>query len=138
MGQLANETEKVTINLSVVELAQIDVLVEQGLYSNRTDFIRTGLRKELDTNKATIERALQPITDSEDQKIMVLGITRVHKNDLLELEKKGQKLDISVIGMLVIANEISTQLFKATVARLKCRGKLVASDAIKALVVTDY
>lgn len=130
---MSNETEKLTINLGVVELAQIDVLVEQGIYSNRSDFIRTAIRKQLETHKEKIELSLSPISNERDL-TKVIGILRISKKDLEKLARQNKKLAISTIGMLVIDTDISVELFESTVESVLLRGKLVASKEIKRII----
>jgi len=130
---MTNETEKITINLGVVELAQIDVLVEQGIYSNRSDFIRTAIRKDLEVHSDKIERQLIPIA-SKAEWSTVIGIAMIGKSELEEFIGRNEKLNISVIGVLVFKNDISTQLFEKAVGKVSLRGKLVASNEIKEVV----
>ena len=128
---MSNETEKLTINLGVVELAQIDVLVEQGIYSNRSDLIRTAIRKQLEIHKEKVERLVIPNAD-----VRGIGITSLSKEGLKGLfEANGERpIKIDVIGMLRIADDISTELFTKTVSRVSIRGKLVAPAEIKMLI----
>jgi len=130
---MSNETEKLTVNLGVVELAQIDVLVEQGLYSNRSDFIRTSIRKCLEPHKEGVERFISPIVSKQNM-LKGVGILRVSKKDLESLAKENKRLDISVVGMLIIDDKVSVELFEKAVERVTLRGKLVASDLIKDIV----
>ena len=128
---MSNETEKLTINLGVVELAQVDVLVEQGLYANRSDLIRTAIRKQLETHKADIERSLIPIANKTEW-AKAVGIWAVNRETLEEwTSESGEKLNISVIGMLILSKDISLQLFEEAVGRVIIRGKIIASDEIK-------
>ena len=143
---MANETEKLTINLSVVELAQVDVLVERGIYSNRSDFIRTSVRNHLKDYNEKIENQLIPI-GSEAKWTGGIGIISISKSTLEQLAAKGKKqedesygifgipkLNISVIGMLIFDKDISAELFEKTVAKVSIRGKLVASPEIKDII----
>lgn len=132
-GRMANETEKITINIGVVELAQIDVLVEQGIYSNRSDFIRTSIRKNLEVNNEIIKQHLEPISNKENWN-KTIGILLLSKKNLEELARNGEKLNISIIGMLVIDTSVSAELFQNTVDNILVRGKLVASDEIKEII----
>lgn len=128
---MANETEKLTINLGVVELAQIDVLVEQGVFSNRSDFMRTAIRKELDVYGDRMEIA--PIlTSGKDNWTKTVGILSISKKMLEKLAGDGERINISVIGMLLIDAGVSAQLFKQTVDTVLIRGKVIAPDEIKA------
>ena len=130
---MANDTEKLTINLGVVELAQVDVLVEQGIYANRSDFIRTAIRHNLERHKDSIENALAPIA-GKTEFVKVIGITGVTRKSLEKLLEVNEKLNFSVIGMFVVDSNISPQLFQQTVESVHLRGKLVASEEIKALI----
>ena len=128
---MSNETEKLTINLGVVELAQVDVLVEQGLYANRSDLIRTAIRKQLETHKSDIERSLTPIGSKKKWERMV-GIGGVEKSGLEEwADGNHEKMNISAIGMFIVPKNISVELFEKAIARVIVRGKLIASDEIK-------
>ena len=124
-----NESEKVSTNLGVVELAQIDVLVEQGHYSNRSDFIRSAIRKELEINTPKIERHFARAGGEKWN--WTLGIYKVSKVFLEELAEANDKLSITVIGMIIFESTISKQLFDKTVKRITIRGKIVAPDEIK-------
>jgi len=130
---MANETEKLTINLGIVELAQIDVLVEKGMYSNRSDFIRTSIRNYLETKRDWIEDQLVPMPG---KKLWVksIGIHGITKKWLETFAKENGKLNISVIGMLVIDKNVDIELFKKTAENIIVRGKLVASNEIKEII----
>jgi len=130
---MSNETEKITINLGIVDLAQVDVLVEQGLYSNRSDLIRSAIRKQLEHQKEDIERALTPMGSKVKWDWMV-GIVGVEKTVLEEYSEQNEKLNISAVGMFIVPKNISVELFEKAVARCIVRGKLVASDEIKEVI----
>jgi len=135
--KMSNETEKLTINLGIVELAQIDVLVEQGIYSNRSDLIRTAIRKQLETHEDKIERAVTPITGAKQGSgIWGIGIIYLNKGGLEDaFENNGNRpIKINVVGMLKISNDISSELFQKTVARVSVKGKLVALPKIKSII----
>lgn len=126
-----NESEKISVNLGVVELAQIDVLVEQGHFSNRTDFIRTAIRKELEVNKNKIERLYGPIADEKHQSFGV-GIASVSRKFLEDWARSDtRKISYYQIGMLIFEKNISLELFEKTVGSVSVRGKLVAPEEIK-------
>lgn len=134
---MSNETEKLTINLGVVELAQIDVLVEQGIYSNRSDLIRTAIRKQLEVHEEKIKRAVAPIVGTKQSSgVWGIGIIYLNEESLIEtFESNGeQPIKINVVGMLKISDAISAELFNKMVARISIRGKLVASPEIKELI----
>ncbi|MCL2531756.1 MAG: hypothetical protein FWE40_06335 [Oscillospiraceae bacterium] len=130
---MTNETEKITINLGVVELAQVDALVEQGLYANRSDLIRTAIRKQLETHKEDIERSLIPMGSKKDWQWMV-GIGGVEKSVLEEWTEQNEKMNISAVGVFIVPKNISAELFEKSIAKCIVRGKLVASDEIKEVI----
>ncbi|HEX8919391.1 MAG TPA: CopG family transcriptional regulator [Chloroflexota bacterium] len=119
------ETEKITINLGLVDLGQIDLLVRQGFYSNRTDFIRTATRNQLaghgDTVKQTVAR-----------KRMVLGLEHYSRRDLEAVAARGKKLEILVVGLVSIADDVSPELARDTIESIEVLGALRASPAVRA------
>jgi Arc/MetJ-type ribon-helix-helix transcriptional regulator len=121
----AAESEKITINLGYVDLGHIDLLVKEGFYSNRTDFIRTAIRNQLDryddATKQTIARNQ-----------LDLGLRRYTRQDLEAVRKAGNTLHIQVLGLVVIAPDVSPQLARATIASIHVLGALQASSAVKA------
>lgn len=118
------ETEKVTINMNVVDLGKVDVLVEQGFYSNRTDFIKTAIRNSLSTYSNVVEPLIQ-------EKSFAVGISYFNKNILEEVSSQNKILEIKVIGMLVLADDISEELALRTIKSLKVYGTLKATPQLK-------
>jgi len=120
----AGET-KITINLGVVDLGQIDLLVQEGFYSNRTDFIRTSIRNQLVPHAEVVKQAVA-------RKTMVLGLQRYSRQDLEALKSAGQKLQIQVLGLASIADDVPAELALATIDSIFVLGALQASQAVKA------
>ena len=120
----AGET-KVTINLGVVDLGQIDLLVQEGFYSNRTDFIRTSIRNQLVPHAEVVKQAVA-------RKTMVLGLQRYSRQDLEALKSAGQRLQIQVLGLASIADDVPAELALATIDSIFVLGALQASQAVKA------
>ena len=118
------DTEKITINLSVVDLGRIDLLVEQGFYSTRTDFIRTAIRNQIDNHAQVIEQTVA-------RKSLAVGVMAYNHSDLERVIADGEQLDIRVVGMLVLKNDITPELAKAAIRSLKVSGVLNASPALK-------
>ena len=129
---MSNETEKLTLNLGIVELAQIDVLVEQGIYSNRSDFIRTATRKQLEYYKEKIEQSISSYPKN-DNTIVMIGIMKISKKLLEKYAKENEKVNIHVIGMLIIASDISLELFNNAIESIEIKGKLIAPEEIKSI-----
>jgi Arc/MetJ-type ribon-helix-helix transcriptional regulator len=124
MGE-ADKTEKITINLGLVDLGQIDLLVQEGFYANRTDFIRTAIRTQLATRAAAVDQTVA-------RRTLVLGAQHYTRNDLEEIRDAGQMLHIRVLGLASIAADVPPQLAVATIASVEVLGAFRASTAVKA------
>ncbi|APE31719.1 CopG family transcriptional regulator [Halomonas aestuarii] len=118
-------SEKVTINLGVVDLGQIDLLVQEGFYSNRTDLIRTAIRNQLATHAEVVR-------DTVTRKAFVLGLEHYSRTDLETLKSAGETLQIQVLGLASIADDVSPELARATIESVVVLGALHASAAVKA------
>jgi Arc/MetJ-type ribon-helix-helix transcriptional regulator len=121
----SSETEKITINLGYVDLGHIDLLVQDGFYSNRTDFIRTAIRNQ-------IERHADATKQSVARKSLDLGLRHFSRADLEAVRAAGQRLDIRVLGLASIAADVTPELAQATIASISVLGALQASAAVKA------
>ena len=119
------KTEKITINLGFVDLGQIDLLVQQGFYTNRTDFVRTAIRNQLTTHTDVVKRMVA-------RKTLVLGMQHYTRYDLEAVRTAGEKLHISVLGLVSIAEDVSAELALATIDSIEVLGALRASAAVKA------
>jgi len=119
------DTEKITINLGFVDLGQIDLLVQEGFYSNRTDFIRTAIRNQIGNHADVVRKAVT-------RKSVDLGLRHFTREDLEAVRDAGQMLDIRVLGLASIAEDVTPELARATIASLSVLGALHASAAVKA------
>jgi Arc/MetJ-type ribon-helix-helix transcriptional regulator len=120
-----SESEKITINLGLIDLGQIDLLVQEGFYSNRTDLIRTAIRNQLNTHADVVKQAVA-------RKSLVLGLQHYSRADLEAVQADGQRLQIQVLGLATIANDVSVELALATIESVFVLGALHASAAVKA------
>src|SRR5882757_8030092 len=118
------ETEKITINLGYVDLGHIDLMVQEGFYSNRTDFIRTSIRNQ-------IERHADVVKQSTVRKSLDLGLRHYSREDLEAARSAGELLHIQVLGLASIALDVTPELARATVASVVVLGALHASPAVK-------
>ena len=118
-------TEKITINLGVVDLGQIDLLVREGFYSNRTDLIRTAIRNQLATHSEVARETVA-------RKAFVLGLQHYSRRDLEAVQAAGQTLQIQVLGLASIAEDVSPEFARATIDSVVVLGALHASPAVKA------
>lgn len=118
------DTEKITINLGPVDLGQIDLLVEEGFYSNRTDLIRTAIRNQLAIHA-------QVVTETVTRRELVLGLQHYSRQDLEAVRAAGERLNIQVLGLASIAADVSPELAAATIGSIVVLGAFHASPAVK-------
>jgi Arc/MetJ-type ribon-helix-helix transcriptional regulator len=121
----ASDTEKITINLGPIDLGQIDLLVQEGFYSNRTDFIRTAIRNQLAQHAEAVRHTVA-------RRTLVLGVQHFGRQDLETARAAGNKLRISVLGLATIADDVPPDLALATIESITVLGALRASPAVKA------
>jgi Arc/MetJ-type ribon-helix-helix transcriptional regulator len=119
-----SEAEKITINLGYVDLGQVDLLVAEGFYSNRTDFIRTAIRNQLGVHGEVVKQAVA-------RKMLVLGLQQFTAADLEAVRRAGDTLDIRVLGLATIAADVSPELALASIGSITVLGALHASAAVK-------
>ena len=118
------ETEKLTINLGVVDLGQIDLLVQEGFYSNRTDLIRTAIRNQLAVHGDEVKRTVA-------RRTLVLGLQNFTRADLERAREAGQRLQIRVLGLARIADDVPADLARATIESVEVLGAFQASAAVR-------
>ena len=119
------DSEKITINLGYVDLGQVELLVQEGFYSNRTDFIRTAIRNQLDRHGDTVKASV--VRHQLD-----LGLRHYGRRDLEAVRARGETLRIQVLGLAVIADDVPPELARAAIASIHVLGALQASPAIRA------
>jgi Arc/MetJ-type ribon-helix-helix transcriptional regulator len=118
------DSEKITINLGLIDLGQIDLLVNEGFYSNRTDLIRTAIRNQLNTHAEVVKQTVA-------RRSLVLGLHHYSKADLEKAQQAGERLHIQVLGMASIGSDVSAELALATIDSIFVLGTLHASSAVK-------
>ncbi|MCO5101548.1 MAG: CopG family transcriptional regulator [Burkholderiaceae bacterium] len=118
------ETEKITINLGVVDLGQIDLLVQEGFYSNRTDLIRTAIRNQLVAHADELRRTVA-------RRTLTLGLQQFNRADLERVLAAGQMLQIEVVGLARIAADVTPELARATIESVRVLGAFHASAAVR-------
>jgi Arc/MetJ-type ribon-helix-helix transcriptional regulator len=119
------DSEKITINLGYVDLGQIDLMVSEGFYSNRTDFIRTAIRNQLERHADVVKKTV--IRNTLD-----LGLRHFSREQLEQVRAAGEQLEVRVLGLLTIAPDVSAKLARATISSLTVLGALHASAEVKA------
>jgi Arc/MetJ-type ribon-helix-helix transcriptional regulator len=118
------DTEKITMNMSVVDLGQIDLLVKEGFFSNRTDFIRTAIRDLLNTHSAVVK-------ESVARQSFVMGVLLYNSSDLEQRRLKGIRLNIKILGMFILDPEVTPELALATIESIEVHGVFRASAEVK-------
>ena len=118
------ESEKITINLGPIDLGQIDLLVNEGFYANRTDLIRTAIRNQLNTHAEVVRQTVA-------RRSLVLGMHHYSRADLEAALKAGERLQIQVLGMASIASDVTAELALATIESIFVLGALHASNVVK-------
>jgi Arc/MetJ-type ribon-helix-helix transcriptional regulator len=121
---MAGETEKITLNLGPIDLGQIDLLVAEGFYSNRTDFIRTAIRNQLATHAEAVKQSVA-------RKTLVLGLQQYTRKDLEAVRAAGGHLEIKVLGLASIAEDVSPELALASIDSITVLGAFRASERVK-------
>jgi Arc/MetJ-type ribon-helix-helix transcriptional regulator len=121
----APDSEKITINLGYVDLGHIDLLVQEGFYSNRTDFIRTAIRNQLDRQNDAVKQSVA-------RRHFELGMRQYTRQDLEAAQAAGETLHIQVLGLAIITPDVSPELARSTIASIQVLGALQASPTVKA------
>jgi len=119
-----SETEKITVNIGSVDLGRIDLLVKEGFYSSRADFIRTAIRNQLDRQKSAVDSI-------SSRKSMVIGTLGYTRKDLEKIREKDEMVNVKVIGLFILGDDISPQLALDTIQSVTVRGVFKAPDDVK-------
>ncbi|MHC2301493.1 Arc/MetJ-type ribon-helix-helix transcriptional regulator [Rhizobium mongolense] len=119
-----SESEKITINLGYVDLGRIDLLVQEGFYSNRSDFIRTAVRNQLGIEGEAVKQSIVRHT-------LELGLRNYSRADLESVKAAGERLHIKVVGLARIAPDVTPDLALATIESITVLGALQASAELK-------
>jgi Arc/MetJ-type ribon-helix-helix transcriptional regulator len=127
MGEM-EKSEKITINVGLVDLGRIDLLVDEGFYANRTDFIRTAIRRQLDNRSDALNETVA-------RRSLTLGVQHYSRCDLEPLRQAGTMIDLRVLGLGSIAEDVSPELALATIASVEVLGSFRASPAVKAALL---
>ena len=124
-----DKSEKITINVGLVDLGQIDLLVVEGFYANRTDFIRTAIRRQLESRADAVNNTVA-------RRTLVLGTQHLSRRDLEKLRDAGQTVKLHVLGLATIGDDVSPELALATIASVEVLGAFRAPRAVKAALAT--
>ena len=120
-----DKSEKITINIGLVDLGQIDLLVDEGFYANRTDFIRTAIRQQLETRSGAVAETVA-------RRTLTLGTRNCSRQELEDLRAQGRTVELHVLGLASIADDVTPELALATIASVEVLGAFRASREVKA------
>ncbi|MFM9329505.1 hypothetical protein [Paenibacillus mesotrionivorans] len=123
-----SDLEKITTNLGPMDLGQIDLLVDQGFYTNRSDFIRIAIRRQLDSHS-------EEIKEFKHRKYFAFGALEFDRNRLVEAKEEGVKIDVKIVGALIIANDVTKELAEETFGNIRIYGIIRAPEPVKKWLV---
>jgi Arc/MetJ-type ribon-helix-helix transcriptional regulator len=118
------DSEKITINMNAVDLGKIDLLVQEGVYSNRTDFIRTAIRSQLERHTLEVQQSIQ-------RHSYVIGVLSYNRSELERIKSKGERIKITVVGLLNIAGDVTPELAAEVIESVQVRGVFNALEVVK-------
>jgi Arc/MetJ-type ribon-helix-helix transcriptional regulator len=125
----SDKSEKITINVGLVDLGQIDLLVSEGFFANRTDFIRTAIRRQLESRSGALDSTVA-------RRELVLGSQYLSRLALEELRDSGRTVELRVLGLASIADDVSPELAAATIAQVEVLGAFRAPRDVKAALAS--
>ncbi|MDT7713125.1 MAG: hypothetical protein QOG46_1819 [Pseudonocardiales bacterium] len=120
-----DKSEKITINVGLVDLGQIDLLVDEGFFANRTDFIRTAIRRQLESRS-------DAVADTVARRTLTLGVQHLTRRDLEQLRDAGRTIELRVLGLATIDDDVDPELALATIGSVEVLGAFRASRDVKA------
>jgi Arc/MetJ-type ribon-helix-helix transcriptional regulator len=124
-----DKSEKITVNIGLVDLGQIDLLVSEGFYANRTDFIRTAIRRQIESRSTAVNGTIA-------RRALVLGTQHYSRESLEALRESGQMVELRVLGLASIANDVPAELALATIAAVEVLGSFRASREVKSALAS--
>jgi Arc/MetJ-type ribon-helix-helix transcriptional regulator len=127
-----SDTEKISFNISVVDLGQVDLLVDQGFYSSRTDFVIAAVRRQIESHAVTVRQTVE-------QKVMTVGMTVINRADLERRVAANNPLDLRVVGVLKIEDDVTAELARAAIKSVSVFGKIRAKpDVLSAILFKQH
>jgi Arc/MetJ-type ribon-helix-helix transcriptional regulator len=124
-----DRSEKITINVGLIDLGQIDLLVSEGFFANRTDFIRTAIRRQLESRASAVDTTVA-------RRELILGVEHFSRATLEQVRDSGRMVELRVLGLATIADDVSPELARATIARVEVLGAFRAPRAVKAALAS--
>ena len=119
-----SDTEKITVNIGIVDLGRVDLLVQEGFYASRADFVRTAIRNQLERQRSTVDS----ITT---RKSMVIGTLSFNRHELDQKREDNEMINVKVIGMFILTDDVTPQLALDTIQSVTVRGVFKAPEDVK-------
>ena len=119
-----SDTEKITVNIGIVDLGRIDLLVQEGFYASRADFIRTAIRNQLERQKSAVDSI-------STRKSMVIGTLGYNRSELEKKRENNEMVNVKVIGLFILADDVTPELALDTIQSVTVRGVFKAPDDVK-------
>jgi Arc/MetJ-type ribon-helix-helix transcriptional regulator len=121
------DTEKISFNMSVVDLGQVDLLVDQGFYSSRTDFLIASVRRQIESHSLAVRQAVE-------QKVLTVGMTILNRRELESRIAANKPIDIRVVGVLKIDDDVTPELARAAIKSVSVFGKIRARPDVMSVI----
>ena len=132
---MANEnfSEKVSVNINTSTLSSIDLLIDHGYYSNRSDFINQALREGIQKHQKTLDRIIDAKTEAngESPNQWFIGVYGLEKREIDAAKSRGITMEIKGYGVLVIDAENDEEDLYPVIRSIKVKGKVVCQKRIK-------
>jgi len=119
-----SDTEKITVNVGIVDLGRVDLLVQEGFYASRADFIRTAIRNQLERQKSAVDSI-------STRKSMVIGTLGYNRSDLEKKRQNNEMINVKVIGLFILADDVTPELALDTIQSVTVRGVFKAPEDVK-------
>jgi Arc/MetJ-type ribon-helix-helix transcriptional regulator len=124
-----DKSEKITINVGLVDLGQIDLLVDEGFFANRTDFIRTAIRRQLESRSEVLAQTVA-------RRTLTLGMLHLTRRDLVQLRDAGRTMELRVLGLATIEDDVDPALALATITSVEVLGAFRAPQPVRAALAS--
>jgi Arc/MetJ-type ribon-helix-helix transcriptional regulator len=124
-------TEKITININTIDLGHIDLLVNEGYYATRTEFIKTAVKKQLDRHEEDTKKLIEQKAKHGDYELSI-GVGGFTKSELERIiQKKEAKIKMIFIGLFITPKDVTLELLEQAVESIKVYGVCRCSQEIK-------
>lgn len=125
-------SEKVSVNINEEALSKIDLLVEDGFYSNRSDFINRAVDTLLDRENRTVDKLLEIHSKEKiNSRQWFVGVQTMGSQYLEKVKEQGVRLRIKGCGVLYFEKDAAQELVFETVEYISPRIRVIAEEAVR-------